>query len=253
MEKNQKFNEQESIMSQIYNIGFAEYIKTLSDFTDSFNLGKNKFPRENFINCLCCMDEGTPWGVHSAGSGILLSDDTFEKYFADAKLDAISSHDGCAALKVWAAQQGIPPEDADEKAKLWYEKIAKEKGISHIHISAEEMARPAEFHDARVCYYDGTGRFNYLSVKGLPEGFVVSRKYLGKDHSLEECGIALSVAFGHHGFGDLLTSSKKFLIIAIGQSEKDLDNLKAELSELKHEFGDKVAIDGFVTSIFVSA
>jgi hypothetical protein len=231
------FEEQQAIMQKIVEMGFAQYVKALPGLVDAFDLGKHK--AGNFVKCVCCMDERTPLGIHCAGSGILLSDEDFEKYFDWAKPDAISSHDGCGAGKLYAKKIGFKG-DSDLLAKEWAEKKAKEKGITHIHLGVEKP-----FHFARVCYYDGTGKFNYQGVEGLPAGFVVDRKCMTKEASLAECAVAKTIIFGDHGFGNLLNENNPFIFVAVAESEQQLTELKAELSEMAKDYGKEVLVDGF--------
>jgi len=243
-EKEQKievFESQQEIMKKISEIGFADYVEKLPNLSDAFDLENHK-PSENFHRCICCMDERTPYGVHSAGSGILLSDKDFDAYFLKSGSDSISSHDGCGAAKIYAKKMGLDVNDSDRIAREWAEKKAKEKGVPHIHLAVEKP-----FHYARVCYYDGTGRFNYEGVEGLPEGFVVGRKYMSKESSLNECEVAKNIVFGSHGFGEeLLNQENPFLFIAVSETKEKLEELKKELAELVGQFSAEVAVDGFV-------
>jgi len=100
-EKREAFEAQQTIMERIKEIGFAEYAETLPNLGDAFDLEKHK-PADNLHCCICCMDERTPYGVHSAGSGILLTDADFDAYFKKSGADSISSHDGCGAAKLYA-------------------------------------------------------------------------------------------------------------------------------------------------------
>lgn len=239
-EKIAAFREQQPVMEKIRQMGFAKYAKILPNLTDAFDLEKNK-PSENLHRCICCMDERTPYGLHSAGSGILLSDKEFDAYFEKSKPDSISSHDGCGAAKIYAEKMGLSG-DSDAVGKEWAEKKAKEKGVSHLHLKVEK-----HFHFARVCYYDGTGRFNYQGAEGLPAGFVVGRKYMKKEASLAECNVAKNIIFGDHGFGnELLNSENPFLFVATGQTEEEMESFKQEIMGLISSFGDVVAVDGFV-------
>lgn len=239
-EKVHIFEMQQEVMKEIQEVGFEKYAEDLPNLADAFDLEKHK-PAENIHRCICCMDERTPYGVHSAGSGILLSDDDFERYFKESGGDAISSHDGCGAAKLYAKKMGLEG-DPDAIARDWAEKKAKEKGVPHVHLGVEKP-----FHYARVCYYDGTGKFNYDGVPGLPEGFVVGRKFMNKDSSLAEAGVAKDIIFGDHGFGgELLNAENPFMFVAVAQTKKEMEALKKELAGLVDSFGDKAVVDGFV-------
>lgn len=62
----------------------------------------------------------------------------------------------------------------------------------------------------------------------------------------EEIEIALQIAFGHHGLGELFTSENPFVLTAIAANAEGLEEIKSKLFEIKHEYGDRVVIDGFV-------
>jgi len=114
------------------------------------------------------------------------------------------------------------------------------------HISTKEMHRPPEAHIARTCYYDGSGNFDYAKSSGLPAGFIISRAYMGKETSLKEAMIAISIALGHHGFGEKFSKGKPFILIAIGNKENDgvpADELRRELESLTGEHDGRVVVD----------
>ena len=182
-EKLEVFVSQQEIMQKIGEAGFAKYAESLPNLADAFNLEKHN-ASDGLCHCICCMDERTPYGVHSAGSGILLSDKEFDEYFEKTGADSISSHTGCGAAKLYAEKMGLVG-DPDVIAREWAERKAKEKGVPHIHLEVEKPS-----HYARVCYYDGTGRFNYQGVN-LPVGFVVNRGNLNKEASLNISTISL--------------------------------------------------------------
>jgi hypothetical protein len=108
-----------------------------------------------------------------------------------------------------------------------------------------DLRRPAAFHHARVVYVDATGRFNPARLPALPPGFVVSRRYMTPKQAVEEVRLAMSIAFGEHGFGDRFSSRGPLLIIPIGDATEhdyDLDVLQHELADISDE---RVRVDGF--------
>lgn len=108
-----------------------------------------------------------------------------------------------------------------------------------------EIDKP--FHYERVCYYDGTGKFNYKDVKGLPVGFIVGRKCMTKEASLAECCVVQNIIFGGHGYGKkLLNSENPFIFVAIGEKQEQLGELKNELNDITKSFNNSVVIDGFI-------
>lgn len=240
-QKIEAFEDQQEIMQRIMEMGFEKYAETLPNLLDAFDLEKHK-PAENLDICICCMDGRTPFGVHSAGSGILLPKEELKKYFKESGATAIASHKDCGASKIYAEMMGLDVNDSDNIGEKRLEEMAKEMGVPYINLGVEKS-----FHSERVVYYDGTGKFNYAGVEGLPEGFVVSRKYMTEESSLKECGIAKSIAFGHHGFGEeLLNQENPFLFVVVAETEKEMQVLKKELAGFVASFGDKVAIDGFL-------
>ena len=239
-EKQEAFEKQQPIMGKIKEMGMTEYAETLPGLADAFDLEKHK-AQEDCHKCVCCMDGRTPCGIHAAGSGILLEDKDFDEYFEKAKPDSMSSHTGCGAAKLYCKKMGIEG-DPDEVAKEWTKRKAAEKGVKYIHMEVEQP-----FHSERVCYYDGTGNFNFKGVEGLPEGFVVGRKNMSKESSIAEAGVAKDIIFGDHGFGEeLLTEEKPFVFMAVAETEKQLRALKIELSRFTKSFGKNVVVDGFV-------
>ncbi|HPT08229.1 MAG TPA: hypothetical protein PLE28_00840 [bacterium] len=245
--KEEAFKKQQAIMDKIYNLGFGEYIKEISNFDDAFDLEKHVPKKVSEIKkCVCCMDERTPYGIHAAGSGILLSDEEFEKYMLEENPDVISSHDGCGAGKIYCQLHGLPIEKSDDIAKEWAQKKAEKYKKEHIHLNFSDMIGNPNFHHARVCYIDTIGSFNYVREDNLlPAGFVVNEKGIGLKNALAENQVANDIVFGDHGLKEYFTPEKPFLIIVIAKIKKELDSLKMELISM---IGDNplIKIDGFV-------
>jgi hypothetical protein len=236
----EKFDVQQGIMEKIKDVGFAQYAEHLPNLVDAFDLSKHR-AGQKLDRCICCMDERIPFGLHAAGSGMLLSEVDFAEYILKAVPDSISSHTGCGAAKLYAKAHGLPVEQADQIAKDWAQKKAKELGLPYIHL---EIDKP--FHYARVCYYDGTGSFNYEGVEGLPAGFVVGRKNMTKEASLAEVGVAINIIFGDHGFGpELLNLDNPFVLVAIGKNLEEAERLKTELVDIASSCGWPIKVDSF--------
>lgn len=234
------FEAQQDDMKNIYEFGFAKHVENLPDLSNAFDLDLHQ-PFEGFNRCACCMDGRTPYGIHAAGSGILLPKDKLKKFIQDSGITSISSHDGCGAAKIYAEKMGLNVADSDRVGSEWAEKTAKEFGLEYIHL---EVIEP---HTERVCYYDGTGKFNYKGVEGLPTGFVVGRANMDKKSSLAECSVAGNIAFGSHGFGEeLLNAENPFIFVAIGETQEKMEILKKELEEFAKNMGPGVKVDGFV-------
>jgi hypothetical protein len=236
-EKEQIWREQQPIFEEIQNQGFSGYVNSLENLEEAFHADR----------LIRCIDEGTPDGIHSAGSGILMDKAAAVKAFHEAGATGVTSHEGCGAAKLYAVEKGLDLSKSDEYGKEWAEELAEALNLPYAgHIEANQMARPEGFHIARVVYYDGTGKFNYSAVKELPPGFIISRKFIGETEAEKEIGIAESIAMGDHGFGDLITEDNPFLIVAIGDSEASTAKLKQEIENISHNYGKRVKIDGFV-------
>ncbi|MBI3632615.1 MAG: hypothetical protein HY225_04155 [Candidatus Vogelbacteria bacterium] len=244
----QKWAESESMFSKIYGTGVKKYLEGLPSLTSAFHksdLGVR------------CIDEGTPSGIHMAGSGIILS--TAEKIdelrrveeeLKRAGVDGVYSHEGCGAAALYAETVAHDPNNAHKYAVEWAQKLAKELGVDYKgHI--DKLARPKDFHNARIAYYDATGEFDPFKIKEIPDGFIISRHFLDPMYSKEELGIALSIAMGHHGFGDKFSKDKPFIIAPIQMitNEKrpdlELQALEAEARAIAAPFGDRVIVEGF--------
>jgi len=235
-EKKELFNGQQYLFKEIYKNGFSNYVQNLKNFKEAFVSSK----------CICCMDEGTPHGLHSAGSGILRDKGEVLEAFKAAGVNEITSHDGCGAAGLFAKAHNLNPLEADEYGKKWAQEIAAELGVSYRHISSSEMSRPKEFHIARVAYYDATGKFDYSKVKDLPSGFIISRGIQTSGTSVSEANVAFNIATGDHGFGTLVNKNDPFIVVAIAKDEEELALLMNELEEIKRATNDQIKIDGFI-------
>ncbi|MFA6324769.1 MAG: hypothetical protein WCX46_00895 [Candidatus Paceibacterota bacterium] len=235
-EKSNLFIGQQNLFDQIYKNGFQNYTQGLPSINEAFI--------EN--HSMCCIDEGTPHGIHSAGSGILRDKEEVLTSFRDAGVTEITSHDGCGAAGLYAKSKGLDLSKSDEYAKEWSKEIAKELGVPYRHISSTEMSRPKGLHVSRVAYYDGTGKFDYSTTKELPAGFIISRAIQSIGTSISEATVSFNIATGDHGFGELINQKNPFMIVAIGKDQEHLDKLLNELNDVKGVMGDKVKIDGFI-------
>jgi hypothetical protein len=251
-EKKSAFERQQAIMDKIREVGFARYAETLPNLKDAFDLAKHQ-PEAGIKKCGCCMDEGTPWGVHAAMQ--LLSEEEFDEWFKKNQPTHLSTHDGCGAESLLAKrlseEQGIDFSEAKIIAAGWIKAKAEKYGVELIHIPSEKMKRPKDFHDARVCYIDATGKFNYEGVAGLPDGFTITDSFSTLEPTLLQAGVAEAIIFGDHGYGNdgkLLNEENKFVFVAIANSWEELEKMKDELAEFKfaNSLGKEITIDGFV-------
>lgn len=265
VDKKIAFETENDEIKTLLNDGAEKYFK--QEFPDL----KHAFVRD--LKCVVCMDEGTAhkdYGGESkfcmAGSGILFPAQTEDervqkvaKMFIDLGISEVTSHEGCGAAGL-AYKRDFPdakptPEQIEEYGKNWVRKVAEEMGrLGHEenfnHIPADEMERPAEFHNARVVYYDSVGGFNPNKEIGLPMGFVIERQHVPAEYAQEELKVAANIAFGHHGFGNLFSPELPFVIIVLASNQQDLENLKKEVEKtltgnenLKER---KIRVDGAV-------
>lgn len=228
---------------------------------------------------------------HTAGSGILdldpsggLTEDPFDDSFISeaAKkninegVQIVSSHEGCGAgraayiraYKLSTEEESkVTNEQIHEFDTRWALKVVDEmkkrliaagrsedaEKVFHENVTfrEKEMQRPESLHTARTVYYDGTNALNEDFQK-LPQGFVISRGSLTKEAALNTTGIAESIAFGDHGFGERFNSTERLRIIWVGHDETHGKELLAELQEwlnaLPKEDQQRVQIDGFTKS-----
>ena len=236
-EKMEFFNKEQPLFDKIYLNGFASYAESLENL-------KNAFEGNDF--CLRCIDEGTPGGVHSAGSGILRNKEEVIAELKASGIKKITSHDGCGAAGIFAASHGLDASKSDDYGKEWSSSIAKELGIPYEHIGFSEMNRPEKFHVARAAYYDKTGKFDYSKVKELPSGFIVNSGIQESTSSLSDVELAFKIAIGSHGSGDLITEENPFLFVAVADNEEDLELLKSDLNKIKESLGSRVRVEGFL-------
>lgn len=232
------WEQQQPLFDRIQGSGMQTYVSSIPDISEAFILSDRS---------IRCMDEGTPGGIHAAGSGILMTDEELTAFLDRARPDGAYSHGACGACGLYAKDAASHEDDPDANGPEWCEKLQREHGIPYKgHIQKEDMARPADLHIARCAYYDDTGVFDGSRVASFPKGFVISRAYLSAAYAQKEATIACRIAFGHHGFGDLFTVDQPFRLIAIAGSEARLAELKKELDTVATEFAGRVVVDGFV-------
>ena len=232
----------EPTFRQIQEIGLAKYFASV-DLAKAFALKDRD---------LRCMDEGTVGGVHLAGAGIL-NQSAAAEFIKEAGVEGIYSHAGCGAAALYAKQQGLELTEADEYGIAWAKELSERAGVPYRgHTEANEMARPPEFHIARVAYYDGTGQFDPSPVDDLPPGFVISRRYLEPAYAKQEAEIAVAIALGEHGFGEKFTPEAPFYLVAIGDGRPggvSADVLQKEANEIAQRHKGTVITGGFIAPL----
>jgi hypothetical protein len=185
-----------------------------------------------------------PFGnIRSAGSGVLAEGNHRTEFLRNLKLAGVAevkSHAGCGAAALYRERSGITDKTVDEVAVEIATAIAKELEVPYSgHI--EDLARPKEFHNARVIYFDGTGTFNPSATESIPQGFVVSRRYMTPEHASVEANIAVSIALGSHGYGDKFTQEEPLLLVVIGENEGEFSTscLRCEIETVLEGLKDK--------------
>lgn len=229
-----------SLFKEIVELGMQRYVQDRVDMSQAFALTDRS---------IRCIDEGTPGGLHLAGSGILMSPDAFRAFCERAKPDGAYSHAECGACGLYAKEHGVHLDHPDRCGTEWVSKVATDHGVPDKGtIAIGDMHRPSGFHTARIAYYDGTGVFDWSPASGLPKGFIISRAYLDPDYAKKEVAIACAIAHGDHGFGALFTAEEPFYLIAIADTEEMLQILKAELEEVASAYHGTVRVDGFLSA-----
>jgi hypothetical protein len=235
---------EQAALDAIYSGGMQKYAESLPDLSKAFDL-KSRTIR--------CIDEGIKQdGISLAGSGILLDESEVLGTIAHAHADGITCHEGCGAVALALKKAGKDPADADKVAQEWASQLAVRAGIPYKgFIRLADMARPPEMHIARTIYYDGTGRLALSGAPELPKGFIISRKYTNRHYAEHEIKVAIDIAMGDHGFGQLITEDQPLVIIpiaAVGRGELDADRLRQEVENASVGFGGRVRIDGLTVS-----
>jgi hypothetical protein len=232
--KEEIFNKEESKITDILKKGINNIIKDKPALFDLKEL------------TLKCMDERTPGGIHLAGAGILLGLYNAIEFIKKAKINKVTWHKECGAVALALKKRGErpTPDEIDERAKEFSESLAKEAGVE---VEEEIMAGETTFHATRAIYFDNTGEFNV--TEELSPGFVISRKYLDKEYAQEELKIAIAIAFGDHGFGELFSVEQPLLVVAVSEAdqidETDLE-IEAVLMDIEEYKEERIKLDQII-------
>jgi len=250
-------------LNPIYRDGIQQFLESFENPEKVFEL-KDRFLR--------CMDEGTPGGLHLAGTGILLADlanlsvedlvaapgwPKLKRFIESAHIGGFTYHKDCGAVKLYEDEKGLPletDEDAQKFAELLAQAYREESG-QDIPVIETPLIRAEGLHQAVAIYYDGTGSFDPSQNDNLPAGFVISRKYLDSEYAKKELEIALRIATGGHGF-DLKDSdregkfSEETPLLIVGVSSADGVDTETLLTEIEaiipEELKQSIRIDSLV-------
>lgn len=212
--------------------GGSNLLGSFSNFQELFDsLSDNESAFELKDTHLRCMDEGTPGGIHLAGSGILYPQASKDLI---GKVSGIWFHQDCGAAQLFVEQNKIVTSDPDGVGQEKARELAGALEVPYLGFTpADEIKRPPNFHVARCLYF--TGRpFDPSRVK-LPIGFQID-PWLVSDvnYPKEEVDIALSIALGSHGFGVKFTPGTPFYLVAVGGRDSKLEvaDLVNQLTEV---------------------
>jgi hypothetical protein len=231
----QYWSEEVPKLKELVEIGSRKYFEKYKILDSAFDLKDRR---------MRCMDEGTAGGLHLAGSGILLDMASAEKFAHESGVDGIYSHEECGAAKLYAQKENLDEGFADDYGREWAKALAEKMKVPYLgHIEIGSMKRPAGLHVAVTAYYDGTGRFDNSEVEELPAGFVISRKFLDPDYAKKELAVAVSIAFGGHGFANKFSKETPFAVVILAESEEQADLLKQEAVSEIVQYEDRVKID----------
>ncbi len=111
-------------------------------------------------NCLCCMDDRIPGSCCAAGSGVFAGIDETCRAVERWKIDAISSHRYCAAVRLFVSRINsvtLPPEEldkiAEEVAQGFALKVSEKTGIKYAgHLDPEDYGYSSKFHPAELLF-----------------------------------------------------------------------------------------------------
>ncbi|MBU6389207.1 hypothetical protein KGQ71_01690 [Patescibacteria group bacterium] len=234
---------QQPIFARIYREGIAAVVQSMPDAAKLFRSS----------TCIIkCIDEGVPGdGLHMAGSGILRSSEAVRDMVQKANAEGVTSHTGCGAAQLLFTEtygHAPTPGELDAFAE---EKARAIAGLCGIPYTGQigVLSRPPELHIARIVYYVSSADFDHTVGNILPPGFTVSRRYMGLEDALDETALGVNIAFGHHGFGDLISADAPFVLCAVGDpTDPNLgeDQLRKELKAVQEQFPQgRVIIDGF--------
>jgi len=272
-QKQEAWDRQQGLMAKLNRQGAEDFLRSVDKIDDAFEHEKKR---------VCCMDEGTahmniPGKFEMAGSGILYPAASWEERLdkvADIMIGLgitqITSHDGCGAAGLACKRDGIQTDRPDKYGIKWaqdlqnkiMEKTSGKRDVTYRHIQSKEMVRPDEFHLARVAWFDATGRFNPAALgDNIPMGFVIDYKHdtekatdaTEKNYPFEELKVALSIAFGGHGFGEKFNEQNPFVVVVMTEDEQELEQLKERIFQfvadlnIAEETKKAIKVDGYLT------
>ncbi len=226
------------------------WIKALKDGVSLQELIKTtKIPDEIPLKkSIICCDGRCPHNgreISLAGSGILMSPETLEKFITETGVTTITSHSDCGAAKLaflkLDSNTAATFSDAGDYAKKWSQAVAKQYGLGYKHIEAVEFS--AKLHHERGIILDSTLKFHPSMFEGMPNMFIANSPRYAEDEYIQAVVEVLTgIGFGDHGFGDLLTSEDPFYILINARDEVEAKNLTDICRKAVSNYGNSVVI-----------
>lgn len=200
---------------------------------------------------IICCDGRCPHNgreISLAGSGILMDPETLEKFITETGVTTITSHSDCGAAKLAFSKldsnTAVTFSDAGDYAKKWSESIAKQYGLGYKHIEAVDFK--AKSHHERGIIVDSTLKFHPSLFKGMPNMFIANSPRFAKDDYVEAViKVLTGIAFGDHGFGELLSNEDPFYILIAARDETEEEKLVDICSEAVLSYGDSVMVKSY--------
>ena len=238
---NAEWQKNSDLRKNLYSNGAQSTFGDLPNFAKAFEADPNNLP-------ILCIDEGCNGkGTHMAGSGCMISEDELISELKSAGVTEFTTHENCGAWGLTHPEM-TDPKEKEAAVKSWGENIAQKLGIPHRYIPAEEMDRPADFHNAFYAIYDPTGKFNSKAVENMPSGFITSPKYFNSAKA--DLELAVKIATGNHGFGKRFTTENPFVLIGILPGTDELgiskDQVRASLEEIQQKFDQGIVKIDFI-------
>lgn len=208
MEKGQLFNKLSEEFEKLIRTKILSFDK-LNQLLKNKNLFKGK-------NILKCIDEGTPGGVHLAGSGILVDD---LKIINWKIIEGITFHDDCGAARLYIQHKNLQIE-TNKAAERFAIEISQKYNLPFL--GKQPLKRPKEFHYALGIWISNLPNFDYSLNSFLPPGFTINPFIsFSKEYTIKEINLALKI-FQENGFY-LIDKNIEFYLWLLNVQAKDFE------------------------------
>lgn len=187
-----------------------------------------------------CIDEGTDGDIRLAGSGILHPGglEAVAMILRQEGVTEVTAHEHCGAAalayrKAYPERKDLDNSMVDLFAADWSRQLADTLGVPYRYITAPEMLRPVEFHDASVVYLDLVGHFQPRRIPELPTGFVISGQALSEEVAITEVELAASIALSSAGYGSQFDTDNPLTLVVVGECQPRLQHKLNELVDAR--------------------